>query len=246
MVLDMDNTLLSFETLDTVVETALTAALAPAAVERAMQRVDALMQRGMEGTALLEETIPARLHVARDLGAPVRPEHFTLVAAMVPNAFSAGVVSALAALCNKEGAPSIHISVVSGGPQECVDAATAHLSALLSVGSRAPLGITGVGNTICVDDAGNFDSDRSRIHNTKAQIVREITAHPERTIMIGDAVTDAQVFDDGAASYFIAFGMWVEHEALFSRSEHSPVFQKVRTQSEFEHALEAAVTAISI
>ena len=242
IIFDMDSTLLSIECLDAVIHTALSAQLEPEAITEAMEAVDAEMVKGMEGGALLEETIPARIHIAKHLGAPVRPEHFAIVAAQVQNTLTTTIVDALVAECSADGVGPVTISVVSGGPQQCVDAAVLQLSTRLSEvpGSSH---IQGIGNEIHVTEDGSFDTKQSHIRNSKVETIRELTSDATRTIMVGDGSTDYEVYAVGAARYFIGVGFWVARPYIFDRTGDSPFFKKVRTHEEFAPALHTALYA---
>ena len=239
----MDSTLLSLECLDTVVQTALLQALDTDAAMRVMHAVDAEMIKGMSGSSKLTETIPARLHLARDNGAPVTKEHFKYVAELVPTTLSKTITGALASLCSVTSAPIV-ITIVSGGPQECVDAAVASLTTELSSITHTSMHIQGIGNQIVVQPDGSLDEDLSVIRNSKVETVHNLTCDPSKTVMIGDGATDVEVFDTKMAHYFIAVGFWVPRPVLFERENKPPHYTKVEKEETFKAALEAVVAAI--
>lgn len=237
----MDSTLLSMECLDAVIETALSAQLEPDAIADAMKSVDEQMILGMEGGATLDITIPARIHIARDLGAPVRMEHFEIVAHMVSSTLTQSVIDALAYECSISESGSVRVSIVSGGPQICVDAAVAQLKQTIAKIDGHPVHFEGIGNQIYVTEDGSFDTERSIIRNSKVEVVRSLGSNPAQTIMIGDGSTDFEVYEKGAAFYFIAIGFWVARPYLFDKAENPPLFQKVKEHSQFAEALHTAL-----
>jgi len=119
IILDMDNTLLSIDCLDTVVETALGSKLIPDAVTKAMIKVRRETKKGMVGKSKLSETIPARLNIAKNLGAPVLHEHFEIVAHIVINTLTEILVNSLKHELSTLKENPITITIVSGGPQIC-------------------------------------------------------------------------------------------------------------------------------
>lgn len=244
IILDMDSTLLSMECLDTVIEAALSAQLHPDAIAAAMEEVDREMDKGMAGASPLSHTIPARIAIAKRVGAPVTKEHFNLVAQMVPSSLTPGILTALRSIIAKHSV-DIEISVVSGGPDVCVQAATTALQeALKDLDSSQEVTITGIGNKILVDENGVFDSANSRINNSKKDVVRALTEASDYVVMLGDGATDIEVFDTGVAGYFIAIGVWVQRPILFDRPENRPYFTKVYADADITAALSMVVEAI--
>ncbi len=244
IILDMDSTLLSIESLDSIIETALSARLLPDAVAEAMKRVQFEMDRGMSGAATMRETIPARIAIAKQLGAPVLPEHFEIVASIVPNTLTKSLVSALSQESISCSRRTLRISVVSGGPQICVNAAVSELQKQMEQEGCAKVHFAGIGNKIVITKNGDLDQLNSRIMNSKLDIVSGIITDPSRAIMIGDGATDVEVYDSGLANYFIAVGLWQRRGVLFKRPDNRPYFRKVDTHVDMHSALFDALEAI--
>lgn len=243
IVLDMDSTLLSMECLDSVIETALSAQLHPDAIAVAMEEVNREMDKGMAGVAPLTETIPARIAIAKRVGAPVMKAHFELVAQMVPSTLTPGIIDALQHLLAHEHYEST-ISVVSGGPQICVDAATQALERSLKPLAQGEVSITGVGNQIEIDAEGSFDAQASKINNSKKQVVQALVEDPALAIMAGDGSTDVEVFDAGVTGFFVAVGVWVQRSVLFERPENRPYFIKAHNNAQIADAFRMAAKAV--
>jgi len=244
IILDMDNTLLSMECLDAVIETALSAQLQPEAIAQAMQEVNREMDKGMEGAAKITETIPARLRIAKKYGAPVRPEHFEIVSRIVPNTLTQSIVAALRKECELRSEQALSISLISGGPQICVDAAAKELSKQLRTRQGAQINVSGRGSEIVLTDDGDLNQVASRISNTKVNIAQEQVEDPSQALMFGDGSMDVEVYDAGAVHYFIAIGLWVKRPFLFERSNNLPYYTKVDESSEISIALRDVLEAI--
>lgn len=244
VVLDMDNTLLSMECLDAVIETALSAQLQPGAISAAMMHVDAEMDKGMNGSAKLSETIPARLRIAKKLGAPVRQEHFEIVSRIVPNTITQSIVTALRDECAKRKEHSIIVSIVSGGPQICVDAAVKELSAQLLDNGGVSIQVSGIGSTIALTEDGDLDSLHSDIRNSKIETIQALVKDPSSAVMLGDSSMDVEVYEKGVVHYFIAVGLWVRRPFLFDKAENRPYYLKVDERKELASALQETLAAM--
>jgi len=240
IILDMDNTLLSMECLDTVIETALSAQLHPDAIADAMVQVHKEMDKGMNGKAKLTETIPARIAIAKRLGAPVKQEHFEIVSRIVPNTFTQAIVGAIK---NASASTPIRISIVSGGPQICVNQAVTGLREQIRVKNVNEVEIDGHGSKMVMKDNGDLDQLKSEIRNSKVETVQQFVKDPSRAIMLGDSLVDLEVFDASAVHYFIAIGLWVKRESLFDRVNNPPYFLKVSERSDLISALETVIHA---
>ena len=238
IILDMDSTLLSMECLDSVLETAFTTALEADAVKRAMQEVQREMDKGMDGKSPLTDTIPARIAIAKRLGTPLKKEYFTIISDTVASALSLSLVNALISIGKTH---SLIITIVSGGPQECVDAAVKALQERLG---EIDTKVTGVGSTIVLDDEGVYDQLGSSLISSKEEIVRELVEDPAHAIMVGDAATDVALYDSGAVHFFLAMGLWVQRDVLFARADNSPYYIKVTSAKEVEPALRSAIEAM--
>jgi len=241
ILLDMDNTLLSMECLNAVIETALSAQLHPEAIAKAMRTVDSEMRKGMEGQAKLSETIPARVAIAKQFDAPVQQEHFEIVSRIVPNTLTQSIVDALAKSIAEMSAVQMQLAIVSGGPQICVDAAAKELSEQLTERTGQPVHVSGFGSSMVISEDGSLDQLQSEIRNSKIETIKEIVDDPAYAIMLGDSVMDMEVYDAGAVSHFIAVGLWVRRPALFERAENSPYYFKVQANNELEPALHTAL-----
>lgn len=241
IILDMDNTLLSMECLDAVIETALSAQLNPEVIVGAMSKVHAEMDKGMSGVASLNQTIPARIEIAKQLGAPVQKEHFDIVATIIPNTFTKGLVETLIQECSQQKRYPIKITVVSGGPQICVDAAVRELKRRFSASLDTKVSFSGHGNQIFVTGDGSFDQLRSKIVNSKIGTVKEAISDSAHSVMIGDGATDVEVYDAGVVSYFIALGLWVRRPVLFNRPENPPYYTKVDEYADLAPTLHSVI-----
>lgn len=242
IVFDMDSTLLSIETLDRIIETALRRSSGEKGAEAAMAAVEEQMAKGMSGTATLSETIPARITIAKEHGAIVTSADFQHVIGHINDHITPAIRDALAALCSATTNENTRIVVVSGGPQECVDEAVKRLQQHIT----AQMGISvptflGIGNKIVITEEGEFDTEMSVIKDGKVETIGTIVNNPTKTIMIGDGATDVAVYDEGAADYFIAYGAWVKRPVLFDREEDAPRYQKVTQHKQFAEALTKAL-----
>lgn len=239
----MDSTLLSMECLDSVIETAMSAQLHPDAIADAMKEVEAEMDKGMAGAATIEETIPARIEIAKRLGAPVSPEHFEIVAQIVPNSLTQSLVEALRKECSVPTKYPVKVSVVSGGPQICVDAAVSALQSQILGFDGSEISFLGIGNKISVTEDGDFDQLNSQIKSSKVATIQNIIGNPAHSIMVGDGSTDVEVYDSGAAHYFIAIGLWQRRDVLFDRPDNRPYYRKVDQHGDVAPALHEAIHA---
>jgi len=195
----------------------------------------------MDGRAPLSKTIPMRLEVAKKLGAQVRQEHFEIVSRIVPNTLTQSIVAALRSQCDAYKKNPIAISIVSGGPQICVNATVKELSRQLDAKKQPSLTITGVGSKLVLTAEGTLDQAKSKIQDSKVETVKNIVTDPSRAIMLGDSSMDLEVYDKGVVAYFIAVGLWVRRPALFERVEDKPYFMKVDERDELSSTLRGAL-----
>lgn len=243
LVFDMDSTLLSIETLDRIIETALRRSLGEDAVGSAMKTVEAEMAKGMDGSATLLETIPARIAIAKQQGAPVRREDFDHVVSRVQHTVTQEIVDTLSRAYSSE--TPLRVIIVSGGPQEAVDETVQVLQGRISEASGTEVrAFEGYGNKIVVTESGDFDSTQSEIHAAKTEVLEPLQLDPAKTLMIGDGATDMQVYDAGVAKYFVAYGGWVQRTKLFDRPENVPLYQKVAQHKQFSDALDAVISDV--
>ncbi|MBL4644387.1 MAG: hypothetical protein JKX80_00800 [Candidatus Pacebacteria bacterium] len=244
IIVDMDNTLLSMECLNAVIETALSAQLHPDAIAKAMEKIHAEMDKGMDGRSKLSETIPARLSMAKQLGAPVALKHFEIVSKIVPNTLTQGIVTALRDACAVQPEHAISLSIVSGGPQICVDAAVKELKLQLHADNGTQIAVSGIGSKILLTEDGDLDQIHSRIQDSKINAVKEIVNNPARAVMLGDGSMDIEVYDAGIVNYFIAVGLWVRRPLLFDRADNLPYYIKADQKEILSSSLHTVLHAI--
>ncbi|MDR2179342.1 MAG: HAD-IB family phosphatase [Synergistaceae bacterium] len=218
-VFDFDSTIVSIETLDTLIKQNLSD-------EEARQRVDEITLRAMNGELDFGASLALRLGLS---GA--RAEHFAGMAEGIENFLTDGMDEIFDFLAREEQ----ELFIVSGGFTEIVR----------PIAER--FGIPGencFANEYLLDDKGKVvgvnDGPLAR-EGGKSAVLRALKERgrlPGVVVMVGDGMSDYQVYADGLADLFIGCGFHVVRKNVKSRA---PMF--VETPAALRSFLDSLLSA---
>ena len=201
-VFDFDSTIVSIETLDTLIKQNLSD-------EEDQRKIDAITLRAMNGELDFSASLASRLRLSR-----ARVEHFDQMAEQIENFLTAGIDDVLNFLIQRGQKPFI----VSGGFGPIIRP-VAEL-----------LGIPGencFANEYIADEEGwviGVKEGPLAHEGGKSTVLRALKEQgrlPGSVVMLGDGMSDYQVYADGLADVFVGCGFHVVRPNVRS---HSPVF----------------------
>ena len=231
IILDMDSTLLSIESLDTLIGSVLRDNLDSKTLKKARKEINSEMLRGMENGAPLSETIPNRIAIANSYGLKFSSSMLSDFAENCIQYIDKEMLSKIKKLSSKYQITKI--AIVSSGVKEYVNV----LQKFLIKEFNEKIEIVASGNTLCFTENGEYDLKMSNIEAGKIDAVKRIT-EAAGAIMIGDGSSDLAVFESGAAEYFIGYGVHTKRDVIFKKESNSPFFQKASNSADLSENLE--------
>lgn len=203
LIFDFDSTLVTIETLDKLANIALAGAPDRDAQVAAIEDIT---RQGMLGEIGFGESLSRRLAEL-----PITATHVQDVQRMLLDAVSPTFAKHTEWLAGHRA----NTWIISGGFRECIVPVAEHLGI-------DPSHI--LANTLLWSEDGShvigYDSDNPLAHDDgKIAAVRELRLNPDRTIMIGDGMTDYAVRGVGLASSFIVYTETARREEVVKRAD---------------------------
>jgi D-3-phosphoglycerate dehydrogenase len=187
-VFDFDSTLVTIETLDTLIKRSLTGPDGG----RKRRLIDGITLKAMNGEMDFNESITTRLRISE-----VRAEHFAAMASEIAEFITPGIEDVVDLLRRSDAA----LFIVSGGFDEIIAPVADRLGVPLE---------NCFANRYIADADGNVtglcDGPLTR-EGGKTEVVKAIRGKTDGpVVMLGDGMSDYRVFADGAADFFVGCG----------------------------------------